>query len=631
MKKIRNYTRLATIIVFCSIFASCEKPHVHSWKTEETKLATCTEKGEITRTCQECGFVEKETTPAKGHGKKVEEETVKATCTTEGEIKITCFDCGKELEEPRIIPALGHDVKNYKEDIIKKANCTENGSKNLICPRCNTVCIEKEKIPALGHDWGTASVVDKATCTEEGKAVRVCKRCSQENYGVIPKIPHNYTISDGLEKYPSCTEKGLERLKCNMCKTASTNKEVSSLGHSFTVPGDILREAKAFEEGLREYKCIRCEEKKSRAISPLHVHYNASTIPSPWDDTNSFKNNVASTCKTPGKVYAYCSCYIDENGNFHTRDEVETLPSTWKRYMITDTNGEPIIKTVSLNTDNHEGPFDYIDKEERGYFTSGVSIKRCLGCNTSIGVTENTGEPHSPEGKWTINYTFDLDDEETGETITTTLLADIEAYSNGISVFSYMGSQGPKGGPYILSEEVENYISYSSPISNLVRSVDGRWISEWETIYNKDNPGSQKSFVFCKGTYISLIVSGDSYSKKTIDFAMPDNTTLTVKRKDNPTAQGILGIQSNGLSTASSFSKDQNGISVVKIPEGQEVILIWYNLTETPIPSSLISWSVNGVRQSSGDKLTLSKIDSATLVECTANGNKYSVKLAPTS
>lgn len=586
MEKIRKYKQLVTIIVFCAIFASCEKPHVHDWKTEETKSATCTENGEVIRICQECGFVEKETTLAKGHGKKVEKETVKATCTEKGEIQITCSDCGKELEEPRIIPA-------------------------------------------LGHAWGNASVVDKATCTKEGKALRVCKRCSQENYGVISKIPHTYTISDGLEKYPSCTEKGLERLKCSMCKTASTNKEVASLGHSFIVPGDIKKEAKAFEEGVREYKCIRCDEKKSCAIPPLHVHYNASTIPSPWDDTNVFKNNVASTCKTPGKIYAYCSCYVDESGNFHTREEIETVPSTWKRYMITDTNGEPIVKSISLDTDNHEGPFGYSDKEERGYFTSGISIKRCLGCNASIGDIENTGEPYSPEGKWTINYTFDLDDEDTGATTTTTLLADIEAYSNGISVFSYMGSQGPKGGPYILSEEVENYISYS-PVSNLVRSVDGRWISEWETIYNKDNPGFQKTFVFCKGTYISLIVSDDSYSRKTIDFAMPDNTTLAVKRKAN-TATGILGIQASGVSTAASFTKDSNGIPVVKIPQGQNVVLIWYNLTETPVSSSFISWSVNGVKQSSGDKLTLSGIDSPSIIECTVNGNTYSVKLTPVS
>ena len=66
--------------------SSTDKPaqHVHKWDSgKTTKEPTCTEEGEKTLTCTDCGEITIITISAKGH-EEVIDKNVQATCTTTG-------------------------------------------------------------------------------------------------------------------------------------------------------------------------------------------------------------------------------------------------------------------------------------------------------------------------------------------------------------------------------------------------------------------------------------------------------------------------------------------------------------------------------------------------------------------
>ena len=85
--------------------------HEHSWSEwTVTKEATCTEKGEETRTCA-CGESETREIAALGHTEEII-PAVEATCTETGLTEgVKCAVCGEILVEQEVVPALGHDWK----------------------------------------------------------------------------------------------------------------------------------------------------------------------------------------------------------------------------------------------------------------------------------------------------------------------------------------------------------------------------------------------------------------------------------------------------------------------------------------------------------------------------------------
>ncbi len=93
------------------------------------------------------------------HPNATSEETVAATCTEAGERTWTCADCGKTWKE--IIPALGHS--NDEGVVTTEPTCEATGVMTYTCTVCGSQ--KTETIPALGHNY-----VD-GTCTNCGEAI----------------------------------------------------------------------------------------------------------------------------------------------------------------------------------------------------------------------------------------------------------------------------------------------------------------------------------------------------------------------------------------------------------------------------------------------------------------------------
>ena len=169
-----------------------------------TKEATCTEAGELTRTCA-CGLTETQPIAATGHSFGEWVVTKEATCTEAGELTRTCV-CG--LTETQPIPATGHSFGEWV--VTKEATCTEHGELTRTC-----VCglTETQVIPATGHTFGEWVVIKEATCTEHGEITRTCA-CGHVEGSITPALGHVYTTEVVA---PTCTDYGYTVYTCSVC------------------------------------------------------------------------------------------------------------------------------------------------------------------------------------------------------------------------------------------------------------------------------------------------------------------------------------------------------------------------------------------------------------------------------
>ena len=146
------------------------------------------------------------------HNYNLWQTTVNPTCTEDGEMIRSCSVCG--AEETKTIDALGHDYSD-QWTIDEEADCVNDGSKSRHCSRCNAKT-DVTVIEAKGH----TEVVDKAvaaTCTAdgytEGKHCSVCNAVikAQEK---IAATGHKY-IETVVE--PSYSNRGYTLYECSVC------------------------------------------------------------------------------------------------------------------------------------------------------------------------------------------------------------------------------------------------------------------------------------------------------------------------------------------------------------------------------------------------------------------------------
>ena len=164
--------------------------------------------------------------------------------------------------------------------------------------------------------------------------------------------------------------------------------------------------------------------------------------------------------------------------------------------------------------------------------------------------------------------------------------------------------------------------------TSMVRTVDGRWVSTWETGLDPHN--GLKRFNLDSGSETAIIyVMDEAPAEQMISFLLyggetpEDSLIASVYRQNLPTNSGILTIDAEGLSTFSSFSKEDD-MDVVKITKGSPVSLAWVDLADTP--ASSWTWTDNGSQVSDGNNYTFTEADTVDhTVTCTAAGETHKV------
>ena len=165
-------------------YIECPEHSFGDWTVESA--ATCTENGIKTRTCTNCGRLERQEIPALGHDYAEWVVTTEPTCTETGVETGTCIRCG--ATETRTVKALGHDLVHHD---AMAPSCTEIGWEAYdTCTRCDYTTYKE--IPALGHDYAEWVVTTEPTCTEPGVETGICTRCGETVIRVIEALGHEY-------------------------------------------------------------------------------------------------------------------------------------------------------------------------------------------------------------------------------------------------------------------------------------------------------------------------------------------------------------------------------------------------------------------------------------------------------
>ena len=153
--------------------------HTHSYTSQVTKEATCTEEGVKTFTCS-CSDSYTEQIPAAGHSYDAGVETTPATCVADGVKTFTCSKCDADTEgytKTEKISKLGH---KYDDGVVDpQPTCTEAGVKTYTCSRCADGTeghTKAETVAPTGHDF------------QNGKCVNCDEVCPQQDENGVFQI-----------------------------------------------------------------------------------------------------------------------------------------------------------------------------------------------------------------------------------------------------------------------------------------------------------------------------------------------------------------------------------------------------------------------------------------------------------
>lgn len=146
----------------------------HIYSAVDGNFATCTEDGYELFVCEVCDHQKRVVLKAPGHDWE-DVVITEPSCTDGGEVIKTCTRCGAQ-GETSYPDALGH-VCDYDNSPYEGATCTSPGGWTHTCARCGDSWFDRDE-DALGHEYEyTGSGVDGNGVTYYYYA---CKRCGDE-------------------------------------------------------------------------------------------------------------------------------------------------------------------------------------------------------------------------------------------------------------------------------------------------------------------------------------------------------------------------------------------------------------------------------------------------------------------
>lgn len=168
------------------------------------------------------------------------------------------------------------------------------------------------------HTVETWTTVTPATCTSEGKEEGVCSSCGETVERVTAALPHTFAVT-GVLKAPTCTENGLNAVKCSVCGYEST--ETAPAQHTWRTTG-IIKSPTCIENGSRAVVCTVCSA-EGTVEWPALGHQ--------WQETGTVSDP---TCTEAGVVSRVCTrAGCGETGTA----EIPALGHLWENDFTVDT------------------------------------------------------------------------------------------------------------------------------------------------------------------------------------------------------------------------------------------------------------------------------------------------------
>lgn len=286
MKKI--FVILTLTAVFVTIcLTGCFSDDSHRFgEWTVTKQASCTEAGEMTRSCSECGETEKAVIPTLAHdlGDWVKERD--PSCAEKGVELRSCKREGCEYYEERLTDKLPHTYGDW--GLEREPSCFAEGLEARYCSECNN---REERLTGRlnDHELTEWSILREPTCSVEGLKERYCE-CGDREEAPIPTIPHEYGEWQ-TESEATCTKAGTE---ARFCECGDKETRPSALA-PHTYGNWVYTEPTCTEEGKRVRECV-CGDVEEE-ILPVREHRYGN-----WVTT------VTASCIARGKEVRRCAC-----------------------------------------------------------------------------------------------------------------------------------------------------------------------------------------------------------------------------------------------------------------------------------------------------------------------------------
>ena len=219
----------------------------HDWGEEQTKAATCMEKGMVFKICKNCEETQVVKVLDIAEHRLAKTEARKATCLENGnQVYWTCEACGKVFAdesaqtettlEKQVIPAIGHTLTATQ---AKAASCTTAGNHAYwTCTTCHQIFAdaaatqpttpEAMNIPAAGHQLNQTPA-KVATCVAEGtRGYWTCGTCGMvfaDQGGNIETTVANQVLGKVAHRmggyvetvHPTALAAGVKTRTCSVC------------------------------------------------------------------------------------------------------------------------------------------------------------------------------------------------------------------------------------------------------------------------------------------------------------------------------------------------------------------------------------------------------------------------------
>ena len=229
------------MILRATMYYNADITHEHSYTSEVTTPATCTENGVKTFTC-DCGKVYSEVIEATGHKTSSWITDKAATCTADGKKHKECTVCKKVLETAEVT-ASGHSFKNE----VTAATCVSLGYETKTCRNCGE-CQFVRVIPAKGHTPSGWKIDN-----DKGIRYKDCTVCgSLLEAEKLDGCTHRF-VSEVTD--PTCTANGFELKTCADCGETRFVRVIAAKGH---VLKTSVMPATFTESGFTTVSCKVC-------------------------------------------------------------------------------------------------------------------------------------------------------------------------------------------------------------------------------------------------------------------------------------------------------------------------------------------------------------------------------------
>lgn len=160
----------------------------HHYQGEITLAATCTQKGNETFTCVDCGHSYMAMLSPCPHA-YIAVVLQPSDCANHGTEQLTCVDCSFVTTQALALDTDAHDLQ---QTTVKAAACGAPGVGNTTCSRCSY--LQTYEIPALEHHYQVVEY-QAATCGDYGKQVKKCIHCGlEETRKLHPSGLHRFAL-----------------------------------------------------------------------------------------------------------------------------------------------------------------------------------------------------------------------------------------------------------------------------------------------------------------------------------------------------------------------------------------------------------------------------------------------------